>query len=263
MVNVDDGVSVRNVLVAVTGCPWLSVPVAVLYSFSPVMGDTFTMKSFVIVVLGGLGSIPGAIAAGVVLGVVENLATAAKNVGVGSAARNGILAVVMDAPSDQRELSDGYREGSEQTADARVVVAELKRRYPGLPLYIVGTSRGTISAAYIGRDLGAEVDGVVLTSSLFGGPKRQVASLRGFDYGKIRSRLLFVHHREDGCEHTPYAAAARLGAHYDLISVSGGRSAESAPCEPFSAHGYFGKEAPTVDAMAAWMLKRPFLREIE
>jgi predicted alpha/beta-hydrolase family hydrolase len=178
-------------------------------------------------------------------------------------ARNGVLPVVMDAPSDQRELSDGYREGSEQTADARVVIAELKRRYPGLPLYIVGTSRGTISAAYIGRDLGAEVDGVVLTSSLFGGPKRQVASLRGFDYGKIRSRLLFVHHREDGCEHTPYAAAARLGARYDLVSVSGGRSAESAPCEPFSAHGYFGKEAATVDAMAAWMLKRPFLREIE
>jgi branched-chain amino acid transport system permease protein len=46
---------------------------AVLYSFSPVTGDSFTMKSFVIVLLGGLGSIPGAIIAAIVLGVVENL----------------------------------------------------------------------------------------------------------------------------------------------------------------------------------------------
>lgn len=46
---------------------------AVLYSFSPVTGDSFTMKSFVIVLLGGLGSIHGAIVAAIVLGVAENL----------------------------------------------------------------------------------------------------------------------------------------------------------------------------------------------
>ncbi len=46
---------------------------AVLYAFSPVAGDGFTMKSFVIVVLGGLGSMTGAIFAGVLLGVAENL----------------------------------------------------------------------------------------------------------------------------------------------------------------------------------------------
>ena len=47
--------------------------VAILYSFSPVTGDDLTMKAFVIVVLGGLGSIQGAIAAGMLLGVAENL----------------------------------------------------------------------------------------------------------------------------------------------------------------------------------------------
>ena len=46
---------------------------AILYSFSPVAGDSFTLKAFVIVALGGLGSIPGAIAAGIGLGVLENL----------------------------------------------------------------------------------------------------------------------------------------------------------------------------------------------
>ena len=46
---------------------------AVLYSFSPVTGASLTMKSFVIVLLGGLGSIHGAIVAATVLGVSENL----------------------------------------------------------------------------------------------------------------------------------------------------------------------------------------------
>lgn len=46
---------------------------AVLYAFSPLSGDSYTMKAFVIVLLGGLGNMAGAIAAAVLLGVAENL----------------------------------------------------------------------------------------------------------------------------------------------------------------------------------------------
>jgi len=46
---------------------------AVVYSFSPVTGAPLTMKAFVIVALGGLGSMRGAIFAGIALGVAENL----------------------------------------------------------------------------------------------------------------------------------------------------------------------------------------------
>ena len=49
--------------------------ISVIYSFSPVIGSIFTMKSFVVVVLGGLGSIPGAVVGGLVLGLVENFAS--------------------------------------------------------------------------------------------------------------------------------------------------------------------------------------------
>ena len=180
-------------------------------------------------------------------------------------ARDGVLPVVMDAPSDQGELTEGYRTGSAQTADARAVMAELQRRFPGLPLYIVGTSRGTISAAVLGRELGSEIAGVVLTSTMFGSynSRRQAPSLRGFDYAAIQSPLLFVHHRQDGCEHTPYPSAARLAGSYPLISVSGGKPAESGPCEPFAAHGYFGREKETMAAIAAWLLHQPFPKDIE
>lgn len=47
--------------------------IAMVYSFTPVTGDSLTMKAFVIVVLGGLGSMYGAIVAGIVLGVAENI----------------------------------------------------------------------------------------------------------------------------------------------------------------------------------------------
>ncbi|HET7364242.1 MAG TPA: alpha/beta hydrolase [Burkholderiales bacterium] len=178
-------------------------------------------------------------------------------------ARNAIVPVIIDAPSDRDELTDDYRASEANAADARAVVAELKKRYPGLPLYIVGTSRGTLSAAYVGRALGQDVSGVVLTSTVFTSPPRRAAlSLAGFDYAGIRTPLLFVHHRDDSCPVTPYSAAASVGHQYPLISVRGGKPAESSPCEPLAPHGFYGKEAETVDAIAAWMLKRPFPKDI-
>jgi branched-chain amino acid transport system permease protein len=49
---------------------------AVVYAFSPVIGAPFTLKAFVIVILGGLGNMYGALLAGVFLGVSENLMSA-------------------------------------------------------------------------------------------------------------------------------------------------------------------------------------------
>lgn len=41
------------------------------YSIFPTMGSTFGLRSFVIVVLGGLGSIPGALIGGITVGLLE------------------------------------------------------------------------------------------------------------------------------------------------------------------------------------------------
>ncbi len=178
--------------------------------------------------------------------------------------RNGVLPVVVDTPSDARGgVGDEYRTGTEQTPDARAVLAELRRRFPGLPVFVVTTSRSTISGAHLGRALGDEIAGVVLSSSMFASPRGRWPVITGFDFGSVKSRLLFVHHQGDTCTATPYSEAARLGERFPLVTVNGGKAPESGPCDPFSPHGFFGKEAQTVDAISAWMLNKTFARSIE
>jgi hypothetical protein len=177
-------------------------------------------------------------------------------------AQRGIAAAVMDAPSDETAgMNDEFRLGSSHAADIAKVVADLKSRFPGAPVFLVGTSRGTLSAASAGKQLGQAVDGVVLTATLFLAAGQR-PGLSGFDFATIPSPVLFVHHVDDGCAYTPYSSARRLAGRFPVVSVSGGRPAESKPCEAMSAHGFLGKEPETVGAIANWMLKRAYPREI-
>lgn len=144
--------------------------------------------------------------------------------------RNGILPVILDNPSDQQAgdgMSDAFRESAAHVTDVRAVVAEVKKRHPGLPVFLVGTSRSTYSVAHLAMALEGD-----------------------------------VHHVDDGCAATPYLEAARVGKRFPLVSVEGGSPAQSGPCEPFSQHGFLGREAATVDAIAAWMLGRPFAKDV-
>jgi branched-chain amino acid transport system permease protein len=45
---------------------------AMIYPISPLLDGTFLGKSFVICVLGGLGSVPGALVGGLALGLLES-----------------------------------------------------------------------------------------------------------------------------------------------------------------------------------------------
>ena len=72
------GIDVAHVY-AVTfglGCACLAVAACLLmptYTVSPRSGDAFVLVAFTVVVLGGMGSIPGALLGGLLVGVVESL----------------------------------------------------------------------------------------------------------------------------------------------------------------------------------------------
>jgi pimeloyl-ACP methyl ester carboxylesterase len=177
-------------------------------------------------------------------------------------AAQGIAAAVVDAPSDRAGgMDDEFRLGAAHAEDIAKVIADLRKRFSGLPVFLVGTSRGTVSAASIGQRLGSAVDGVVLTATLFLASRRE-PGLSGFDFATVPSPLLFVHHQDDRCTYTPYASAKRAAERHPLVSVSGGDPPRSTPCLAMTPHGFLGREAQTVDAISKWMLKQPFPREI-
>lgn len=173
----------------------------------------------------------------------------------------GVATAVIDVPTDQSGMSDPYRMSARHADDVRQVVATLRQQHPGLPVYLIGTSRGTVSAAYAGAALGAAVDGVVLTSSVIT-PTRTNPGLAGFDWSRISARLLFVHHVDDSCVATPYADLLRAARGRQVLSIHGGDPARSEPCEAFSPHGYLGVEAPVVQAIVQWMRGEPIPAEL-
>jgi hypothetical protein len=184
--------------------------------------------------------------------------------------KRGVVAAIVDAPSDQQGgwgMGDEFRLGDVHFTDISAVIEDLGKRFPGLSLYLVGTSRGTISAASLGARLGQRVTGVVLTSTMFRQAPRKSKEpgpgLSNFDFATIKIPVLFVHRVSDQCEVTPYSDAARLADKYPLIAVFGGNSPQSGPCDAFSQHGYLGKEPETIEQIVNWMLKKPFEREVK
>jgi hypothetical protein len=159
-----------------------------------------------------------------------------------------IAAAVLDAPSDHADgMSDRFRMGPEHAEDIGRVMDFLQARFPRVTgFYLVGTSRGTLSAACAGRQLEGRLKGIVLTSEV-------LFSARPLKGATVP--VLLVHHRHDGCKASAYrdaqGLARDLGA--PLITVDGGSPPVTGPCEPGSPHGFWGREAETVGEILRWI----------
>lgn len=185
--------------------------------------------------------------------------------------KRGVVAAILDAPSDQQGgwgMGDEFRLSTDHFTDVSAVVLDLRKRVAGVPLFLIGTSRGSISAAALGAGFAeGEIAGAVLTATMFRrspkNSKEPGPGLSKFDFATIKAPLLFVHHVSDQCESTPYAEAARLADKFTLITVFGGPSPLSGPCDAFSQHGFLGKESDTVEQIVNWMLKKPVAHEVK
>jgi hypothetical protein len=172
--------------------------------------------------------------------------------------KNSIATAVVDCPSDKIDgMSAAFRTSKEHAADIAAVIDEMNQRFPGLPVYLVGTSMGTISSAYVAEKIQSKVKGVVSTSTVF--------NAMSFPPKGLTVPVLLVHNTDDGCPASPYggAIAASKAYGYPLISVHGGPFATGrAACGPFSPHGYLNKEEATISAIGNWIFARPFEKDI-
>jgi hypothetical protein len=182
----------------------------------------------------------------------------------------GAIVAILEAPSDQQRnwgMTDEFRLSEQHFTDVSAVVNDLAARFPNLPLFLVGTSRGSVSVASLGARFGNNVAGAILTASMFRPTGRQSKEpgpgLSKFDFATIKTPVLVVHHVSDPCAITPYSDAARLADSYPLITVWGGFPARSGECDAFSAHGFYGKEAPTIEQIVNWMLKKPIQNDVK
>jgi hypothetical protein len=170
-------------------------------------------------------------------------------------AQEKLIVAVYDPSPDIGPLTDQARMAKSHADEAAQVLAHLKQETGVKHVYLVGTSRGTISAAHLALALHDQVDGVVLTSTLFQA-SRAGPGLSGFDFSAIRQPLLFVHHVADACKTTPPHSARSLSGNYPVVWVGGQQESGGDACGPFSAHGFLGQEPGTVHAIADWILHR-------
>jgi dienelactone hydrolase len=189
----------------------------------------------------------------------------------------GFSIAIIDVPSDNSGgMSDSFRRSAEHTSDIRAIIEFLKKRMTG-PVYFIGTSRGTISAAYLAGEISDPIlTGLVLTSTMGG---RMYAGSVNLE--KIRVPVLFVHHRRDGCEVTRIGDACAMkkridmGSRADFVEVEGGASLEDAyrvggkktktgpdPCNAGSHHGFIGVEGHVVEGIADWLSGKPVPAEL-
>lgn len=172
----------------------------------------------------------------------------------------GLATALLDAPSDH-EGEDGlagFRVTVEHAQDLGRAIADLRAR-SGLPVWVIGTSRGAISAAHAASRLqgAAAPDGVVLTSPVTAGNPRGskawvAQTVFDLPLEAITIPLLVIGHVQDKCLRSPASENERIlvrasSARKQLVQVAGGpgRAGLSAveACEGRSPHGFVEQEA--------------------
>ncbi|MDA0305356.1 MAG: alpha/beta hydrolase [Proteobacteria bacterium] len=175
---------------------------------------------------------------------------------------HGLISVLFDAPSDRRDgegLTFDYRMGEEHAGDIKKAIKRLRKNYPGLSVWLVGTSRGSTSAANAAANIkDGGPDGIVLTSTV-GVSNKHGGNVLDFNLAGIKIPVLVAHHEEDGCSVTPVSGARDIKAGLtaskasELKIFNGGSSGSGNPCKAKSHHGFLEIEQKVVDAIAAWI----------
>ncbi len=167
----------------------------------------------------------------------------------------GLVVAILDVPSDRRDGGlSGFRFSDQHAQDVAGVIDYLKKR-TDVPVWLVGTSRGTESVASLAGKLTPKLGGIVLTSSITVTNKGGNSILE-LPLGSVKLPVLAVAHKNDACFVSPPAKAQAIVDAFSvsprkkLVMVEGGLPPQSDPCEALAQHGYLGVERQVTQAIA-------------
>lgn len=173
----------------------------------------------------------------------------------------GFVTVLIDTPSDKKGrlgMLKGFRNSQEHVQDVRLVIDYIKS-LNSKPIWLVGTSRGTESAAYISIHLNDEIDGVVLTSSV-SKTNNKGTSIIDLDLNRITVPVLAIHHKKDGCKTTkPRIIKDIKRKTYNSSKTKiklfsdGIEPISKNPCQAMTYHGYLGIESEVISYISEFI----------
>lgn len=193
-------------------------------------------------------------------GKIENGKPGSQNFLVRSAQHfldDGFNVAIFGRPSDTPDLENAERVSERHMADVRAVL-EFVQAKSALPVWIVGTSRGTVSAAATAIHIrNPGIAGLVLTSSIV--IRKIPGNVPGQNLAAITVPVLVLHHARDACfACRPYEVAAILDGLTNapvkkLILATDGADPSGDPCGALHWHGFSGMEKQAVDSIAEWI----------
>ena len=176
----------------------------------------------------------------------------------------GVLVAIADAPRDhygKKGMKEGKFRLTEDHAKDITAVIRLLRKKTDKPIWLIGTSRGTISAVNTAIRVSPEEApaGLILTSSVLVGNKGN-ASIFDADLDQIQVPVFITHHREDDCFVTPFSKTEELSAAFTSASIVEFKAYEGGDagnvdnyCNRLSHHGFLGQEERVISDIVEWM----------
>ena len=172
--------------------------------------------------------------------------------------RNNLNTILFDAPSDKKSkigmFVDGFRNSKEHLIDIRAVIEYIRQRNK-LPIWLIGTSRGTESVSFAAVNLDDKIDGAVITSSISEYHKKMKGTpVTDLPLERITKPFLAIHHKKDSCNVTKPNVLEKIkskalnSSRMETKFFSGGSQPnKKKECAGKSYHGFLGIESEVVN----------------
>jgi pimeloyl-ACP methyl ester carboxylesterase len=179
-------------------------------------------------------------------------------------AEHGFLVATVDAPKDSPKMNPRWRMGDKHAVDISAVIAFLKQQ-ADVPVWAVGTSFGTFSAANMGIRLKDTIQGVVLTSPTTDIPRKYdlhktyPRGVINMELDKVTGPVLIASHENDDCPRSPPENISDLADQFtssrnvEKVVFSGPNVQTSEPCGGRAPHGFLRIESKVVAAIAKFI----------